>query len=71
MVSLFKIGLVVLERKVLEFVNVFPLLRNYLHLERSGNLHLKKLESFSPKDALCQVFFYNIGLVVLTKKMKM
>ena len=28
----------------------------YLPLEKSGALHLNKLESPSPKDALCQVW---------------
>ena len=34
----------------------FLLFRNYLHLEKGGALHLNKLESPSPKDALCQVW---------------
>ena len=38
------------------FVNVFSLFRNYLPLEKGGALHLNKLESPSPKDALCQVW---------------
>ena len=37
------------------FFNVFLLFHNYLPLENGGPLHLKKLESQSPKDALCQV----------------
>ena len=40
-------------RRFLNFVNVF---RNYLPLEKGGALHLNKLESPSPKDALCQVW---------------
>ena len=43
-------------RRFLNFVNVFSLLRNYLPLEKGGVLHLNKLESPSPKDALCQVW---------------
>ena len=39
------------------FVSVFLLFRNYLPLEKGGALHLNKLESSSPKDALCQVWF--------------
>ena len=35
--------------------NVFSLFRNYLPLEKGGALHLNKLESPTPKDALCQV----------------
>ena len=43
------------EEDFLNFVNVFLLYRNYLPLEKGGALHLHKLESPSPKDALCQV----------------
>ena len=43
-------------RKIFNFDNVFSLFRNYLPLEKGGALHLKKLESPSPKDALCQVW---------------
>ena len=35
------------------FVNVFSLFRNYLPLEMGGALHLNKLWSPLPKDALC------------------
>ena len=42
--------------RLFNFVNVFSLFRNYLPLEKGGALHLKKLESPSPKDALCQVW---------------
>ena len=41
-------------RRFLIFVNVFSQLCNYLPLEKAGALHLNKLESPSPKDALCQ-----------------
>ena len=44
------------KRRFLNFVNVFSLFRNYLPLEKGGALHLNKLESPSPKDALCQVW---------------
>ena len=43
-------------RRFLNFVNVFSIFRNYLPLEKGGALHLNKLESPSPKDALCQVW---------------
>ena len=43
-------------RRFLNFVNVFLLFRNYLPLEKAGPLHLNKLESPLPKDALCQVW---------------
>ena len=38
------------------FINVFSLFCNYLPLEKAGFLHFNKLESPSPKDALCQVW---------------
>ena len=44
------------EEDFLNFVNVFSLCRNYLPLEKGGANHLNKLESPSPKDALCQVW---------------
>ena len=43
-------------RRFFNFVNVFSLFHNYLPLEKGGALHLNKLESPSPKDALCQVW---------------
>ena len=39
----------VLEKKVLKFVNVFSLFRNYLLLKKGMALYLNKLESTSPK----------------------
>ena len=44
------------EEDFLNFFKVFSLFRNYLPLKKSGALPLKKLESISPKDALCQVW---------------
>ena len=44
------------EENFFNFVNVFSLFRNYLPLEKSGALHLNKLESPLPKDALCKVW---------------
>ena len=44
------------EEDFLNFVNLFLLFRNYLPLEKDGALHLNKLESLSPKDALCQAW---------------
>ena len=41
-------------RRFQNFVNVFSLFRNYLHLWKGVALHLKKLESLLAKDALCQ-----------------
>ena len=43
-------------RRFLNFINLFSLFRNYLPLEKGRALHLNKLESHSPKDALCQVW---------------
>ena len=54
--SLVEISSVVLEKKIFTFVNVFSLFLNDLTLEKGGALHLKKLESPLPKDALCQVW---------------
>ena len=45
-----------LSRRILNFVNVFSLFCNYLPLKKSRVLYLNKLESPSPKDALCQVW---------------
>ena len=57
MPSLVEIGSVVLDKKIFfNFVNLFSLFGNYLPLEKGGALHLNKLESPSPKDALCQVW---------------
>ena len=42
-------------RKFFNFVNVFFLFGNYLTLEKGGVLHLNKLVSPSPKNALCQL----------------
>ena len=54
--NLVEIGSVVLEKKIFNFVNVFLLFGNYLSLEKGGALHLNKLESRSPNDALYQVW---------------
>ena len=43
-------------RRFFNFVTVFSLFRNHLPLEKGGVLHLNKLESPSPKDALCHVW---------------
>ena len=50
-------GLVVLEKKVLNSVNIFLAFPYYtcIPLEKGGALHLNKLESPSSKDALNQV----------------
>ena len=43
-------------RRFSKFVNVFSLFRNYLPLENGVVLHLNKLVSPVPKDALCQAW---------------
>ena len=43
-------------REFFNFVNVFSLFYNYLPLEKGGALHLNKLISPSPKDALFKVW---------------
>ena len=40
----------------INFVHVFSLFRNYLPLEKDRAPHLNKLDSPSPKNALCQVW---------------
>ena len=55
MPSLVEISPAVLERKIFfifNFDNVFSLFHNYFPLEKERALHLNKLESSSPKDAL-------------------
>ena len=52
MQSLVDVEPVVLEKKIFKVLNVFSIFRNYLPLEKGGALHLNKLESPSPKDAL-------------------
>ena len=43
------------KRPMGHIVKIFSQFRKYLPLEKGGALHLNKLESPSPKDALCQV----------------
>jgi len=54
--SLDEISSVVLEKKNFKFLKCIFSICNYLPLEKDGALHLNKLESPSPKDALCQVW---------------
>ena len=42
-------------RRFFNFVNLFSIFRNYLPFEKGEVFHLNKLESSSPKYALCQV----------------
>ena len=62
MPSLVEFGQAVLEEKIF----TFSLFLNYLPLEKGVALHLNKLESPSPKDALHQNLV-EIGPVVLEK----
>ena len=55
MPSLVEISPAVSEEEDFYIFNVFSLFRYYLHWKKGGALHLNKLESSSPKDALCQV----------------
>ena len=43
-------------RRFKNFVNVFSLFLSYLPLKRGGTLPLNKLESPSPKNALCKIW---------------
>jgi hypothetical protein len=54
---LIEFGLLVLEKKILKIISVFLLFCYYLPLERGNPRHFNKLESTSPKDDLCQVWF--------------
>ena len=54
MPSLVEIGPVVLEKIFFNFGNVFLLFGYNRPLEKGEALYLNKLESASPKDALCQ-----------------
>ena len=45
------------EDNFFNFGNVFSLFRNYLPFEKDVALHMVKLESPSPKDALCQLWW--------------
>ena len=56
--SLVEIDQVVLEERILNFVNVSLPFHNYMYLpfEKGMTLLLNKFESPSPKDALCQVW---------------
>ena len=54
--SLVGIGSVVLEKKIFKFRQRFSLFHNYFPLEKERALHMNKLESPSPKNALWQVW---------------
>ena len=55
MPSLVEIGIMVLDNKILNFVDVFTLFHNNLPLEQGLVLLLNKIEYPPFKDALCQV----------------
>ena len=54
MPSLVVICRAVLEKKTLNFINVFSLFGYYFPLEMGVAPHLNKFKSPLPKDALCQ-----------------
>ena len=62
--NLVLIGTLVLVKKILNFMNVFSLLRNYLPLEKGVALHLNILESFFIHGCIVPSLF-EIGTVVL------
>ena len=45
------------EKDYSNFLKVFTLFLIYLFFEKGVTLHMNKLESPSPKDALCQIWF--------------
>ena len=51
--SLVEIGHVIMDKKTFKFCQCILANHNYLLLEKCGILHLIKLESPSPEDALC------------------
>ena len=55
MISLFKIGPVILE-KIFQFNKIFSQFLNYIPVEKGVALHLNKLEFPLPKNALCLVW---------------
>ena len=58
MVSLVEISPVILEMKILKFIQfIFAISLYYLPLENCVAFQFKKLESSSPTDALCQFWF--------------
>mgnify|MGYP003691692401 CR=1 FL=1 len=65
---LIEIGSVVLEKKIFKFCLCIFSIKHYLPLEKGGALHLNKLQSPSPKDALCKVWLKLAHAVVLEKK---
>ena len=69
MPRLVEIGQVVLERKILKFLQCIFGALHFLPLENGGALRLNNLEYLSPKDALSIVpSLVEIGPVVLVKK---
>jgi hypothetical protein len=54
---LIEFGLLVLEKKILNFFfSAFLLFRYYSLLEKGNPLHLKKLDTPPPPDDFCQVW---------------
>ena len=57
-------------KRFLNFISVFSHIRNYLPLEKEVALHLNKLVFLLPKDALCQVLFWDWSRVLENKIFK-
>ena len=64
-----KLALWFLRRRIIKLVNVFLLFLYYLPLEKDVVLHFNKLESPSPKDALCQIWL-KLALWFLSRRWK-
>ena len=69
MPSLVVIDPLVLEKRM-KCDNVFSLFRYYLPFRKDLTLYMNKLNSSSPKDALCQVRLKLAHAVVVEKKIK-
>ena len=69
MPSLVEIGSVVLEKKIFKVHQCIFTLSYYLPLEKGVALHLNKIESPLPKDALCQVWL-NLASWFLRRRLK-
>ena len=64
--SLVEVGPLVLDKKNLNFVNIFLPFQNYLPLGKDMTLLVNRHESSLPKDALCQI--HEIRPVVLEEE---
>ena len=60
----------VLKKKLLNFVNIFTLFRNYVHFEMGVVLHLN-LNPLYQRNLCAKPSLAGIGLVILEKKIRM